>query len=317
MFDWTKPTVQLLGRWQPWHRGHLELFKRAITKTGQVVIQVRKMLEDSSDVNNDENPFDYIDVCSHIETALSSEGYLRGREYEIMQVPNIVNITYGRDVGYLCEHERFDGVIEQISATKIRKQYRNNADLKANMLSKNKKSVVKMSTELQSLINHYRKTWRLLLAYDNDSLELPTTINGKMDVLDYSVACEAITKLQENLSDYDESTPLFGKERENSFKGILDNIEQTFFGEPLYQNHIVRAAHILYFIIKDHPFSDGNKRIGCLIFLLYLQRQNIALILNPEAMTALVLMIASSDPEHKNEVIRLICHLLRVDETDG
>ena len=75
--------------------------------------------------------------------------------------------------------------------------------------------------------------------------------------------------------------------------------------------------YILYFIIKDHPFSDGNKRIGCLIFLLYLQRQNIALILNPEAMTALVLMIASSDPEHKNEVIRLICHLLRVDETDG
>ena len=103
MFDSKKPTVQMLGRWQPWHKGHQELFKRCVQKTGQVVIQVRDVHQSSGGEGQDDNPFDWDLVCKNIEEGLASDGYQRGVEYEIMLVPNIVNITYGRGVGYVFE----------------------------------------------------------------------------------------------------------------------------------------------------------------------------------------------------------------------
>ena len=129
MFDQKKPTVQLLGRWQPWHEGHQELFKRAIKKTGQVVIQVRDVKGVSGGSGNDDNPFDWDQVCENISTSLSKDGYERGVHYEIMLVPNIVNITYGRVVGYVFEEEVFEDSIEEISATKIRKKMRDEGTL--------------------------------------------------------------------------------------------------------------------------------------------------------------------------------------------
>ena len=122
MFDQKKPTVQLLGRWQPWHEGHQELFKRAIKKTGQVAIQVRDVKGVAGGLGNDDNPFDWDQVCENISISLSKDGYERGVHYEIMLVPNIVNITYGRGVGYVFEEEVFEESIEEISATKIRKR---------------------------------------------------------------------------------------------------------------------------------------------------------------------------------------------------
>tara|TARA_B100001250_G_scaffold48020_1_gene37608 strand:- start:5739 stop:6137 length:399 start_codon:yes stop_codon:yes gene_type:complete len=129
MFDQKKPTVQLLGRWQPWHEGHQELFKRAIKKTGQVAIQVRDVKGVSGGSGNDDNPFDWDQVCENISTSLSKDGYERGVHYEIMLVPNIVNITYGRGVGYVFEEEVFEDSIEEISATKIRKKMRDEGTL--------------------------------------------------------------------------------------------------------------------------------------------------------------------------------------------
>ena len=95
MFDWKKPTVQMLGRWQPWHDGHQALFKRCIAKTGQVAIQVRDVQGASGGEGQDDNPFDWDEVCRNIEAGLLKDGFKRGQEYEIMLVPNIVNITYG------------------------------------------------------------------------------------------------------------------------------------------------------------------------------------------------------------------------------
>ena len=130
MFDWKKPTVQMLGRWQPWHDGHQELFKRCIAKTGQVIIQVRDVQGVSGGIDQDDNPFDWDDVCKNIENGLLKDGYKRGIEYEIMLVPNIVNISYGRGVGYVFEEEVFDSSITDISATSIRKQMREEGKLK-------------------------------------------------------------------------------------------------------------------------------------------------------------------------------------------
>jgi len=129
VFDWKKPTVQMLGRWQPWHGGHQELFKRCVAKTGQVIIQVRDVQGASGGAGQDDNPFDWDTVCANIEAGLAVDGFQRGVEYEIMLVPNIVNITYGRGVGYVFEEEVFDAAITDISATKIRKQMRDEGKL--------------------------------------------------------------------------------------------------------------------------------------------------------------------------------------------
>tara|TARA_B100002052_G_scaffold242552_1_gene227423 strand:- start:293 stop:682 length:390 start_codon:yes stop_codon:yes gene_type:complete len=129
MFDWKKPTVQMLGRWQPWHDGHQALFKRCLAKTGQVIIQVRDVQCASGGDGQDDNPFDWDTVCTNIEEGLLKDGFKRGVEYEIMLVPNIVNITYGRDVGYAFEEEIFDKSVTEISATKIRQKLREEGKL--------------------------------------------------------------------------------------------------------------------------------------------------------------------------------------------
>ena len=129
MFDWKKPTVQMLGRWQPWHRGHQELFKRCIAKTGQVIIQVRDVEGVSGGDGQEDNPFCWDAVCKSIEENLLKDGYERGFDYEIMSVPNITNITYGRGVGYKIEEEVFEEEISKISATKIRAELRKKGDL--------------------------------------------------------------------------------------------------------------------------------------------------------------------------------------------
>ena len=129
MFDWKKPTVQMLGRWQPWHDGHQALFKRCVAKTGQVIIQVRDVQGASGGDGQDDNPFDWEAVCKNIEDGLAKDNFHRGQEYEIMLVPNIVNITYGRGVGYKFEEEVFEEAITDISATKIRKEMRDQGTL--------------------------------------------------------------------------------------------------------------------------------------------------------------------------------------------
>ena len=113
-FDWQKESVQMLGRWQPWHTGHRALFERAIAKTGQVCIMIR-----DCQGWNGSNPFAIEQVKEYIRKDLDT---LYQGQYEILVVPNIVNITYGRDVGYKIEQETFDDVTHSISATKIREQ---------------------------------------------------------------------------------------------------------------------------------------------------------------------------------------------------
>jgi hypothetical protein len=112
-FNWQAETVQMLGRWQPWHAGHRALFDRAIAKTGQVVIQIRDCQGWQGS-----NPFAIEQVKYFIRRDL--DPVYQG-QYEIQVVPNIVNITYGRDVGYRIEQESFDDAITDISATKIRR----------------------------------------------------------------------------------------------------------------------------------------------------------------------------------------------------
>jgi nicotinamide mononucleotide adenylyltransferase len=130
-FDWQKPTTQLLGRWQPWHPGHTALFKKALMETGQVCIQIRDV---GGIVGQDagagrtaaqtDNPFDLETVKRNIVKALAKEGFIYNEDYIIMQVPNIVDISYGRGVGYTFTQHDLGEEIHNISATKIRAQLR-------------------------------------------------------------------------------------------------------------------------------------------------------------------------------------------------
>ena len=104
-------------------------FKRCINKTGQVIIQVRDVSGSSGGKGQDDNPFEWNQVCKNIEDGLAKDNYFRGQHYEIMLVPNIVNITYGRGVGYSFEEETFDEAVTSISATKIRKKMREKGEL--------------------------------------------------------------------------------------------------------------------------------------------------------------------------------------------
>jgi cytidyltransferase-like protein len=112
MIDYTKPTAQMLGRWQPFHDGHLALFKEILKKTEQVVIMVRSM------PHTENNPFQFEDIKKRIEEKLKEYS----GQFEVVRVPNITNICYGRDVGYKIEEIVLPIEIQKISATEIRKK---------------------------------------------------------------------------------------------------------------------------------------------------------------------------------------------------
>lgn len=136
MFDYQKPTVQMLGRWQPWHDGHTELFKRAYKITGQVAIMVRDVggiigtdVGDGRTQTQDDNPFGFDSVVFNISMELGKQGFKRDHDYVILLVPNIVDISYGRGVGYTFTEHDLGKKIHDISATKIRKQMRDRGEL--------------------------------------------------------------------------------------------------------------------------------------------------------------------------------------------
>lgn len=135
-FDLQKPTTQMLGRWQPWHPGHTELFKRALAETGQVCIQIRTVPQDTDasggrTMTQDDNPFIVTDVEENIKKELAKEGFTYNKEYVIMIVPNIVDISYGRGVGYTFTEHDLGKEVHSISATNIRRQLRKDGKLNA------------------------------------------------------------------------------------------------------------------------------------------------------------------------------------------
>jgi len=163
---------------------------------------------------------------------------------------------------------------------------------------------------LLEVITDYTKSWLLFAEYDADSVPEPSMRKGKY-VLKYADALDAIQELKNR-----QNSTLFGQERGSMLDGIIGNIYQTFDQQELYATIEEKAAHLLYFVIKDHPFIDGNKRIGSLLFLVYLKR-NAAFwkksgerTFNDAALVALALLIAESKPAQKDSLLRLIMHFV-------
>jgi len=167
------------------------------------------------------------------------------------------------------------------------------------------------------VVQQYTRAWRLLLEYDEDRLaEAPERPVAPTAALSLEDARAAAVSLRQDLAARGEAGALFGQERGHGLAGLLGAIEQTFGGQPLYPSAQARAAHLLYFVIKDHPFGDGNKRIGTLLFLEYLRRNGLLFRadgsprLADNAMVALALLIAESEAAQKDLMIRLVLNLL-------
>jgi death-on-curing family protein len=135
-------------------------------------------------------------------------------------------------------------------------------------------------------------------------------------VIDYTEAKLVIRELKNILQNKSEANELFGNEKDESFIGILSNIVATFDATYLYSTIEEQAAHLLYFIIKDHPFTDGNKRIGAFLFIWFLEKNqhrfkaNGEVKINDTGLTTLALLIAQSDPREKEMMIKLVVNLI-------
>ena len=169
--------------------------------------------------------------------------------------------------------------------------------------------------EILTLLNTYTKTLSLLENYDKASID---DFDGKDTSykLTYDEVKNVLTQIKTQLINKGEATQLFANEKADELAGIVGNICQSFGGADLYPSIEDKAANLLYFIIKDHPFSDGNKRSASFLFIYfldkcdYLYKSNGEKKINDNALTTLTLLIASSDPKEKDILIKLIKHLL-------
>lgn len=182
---------------------------------------------------------------------------------------------------------------------------------------------VKMSHKLLSgqgeeifhLLADYSKTLTLLEKYDTEEIAISKKGKGKF-ILDYNTAIKIIKEIKVTLEEKKEASDIFGVDVQNGLRAILGNILQTFDKKELYPSIEEKASHLLYFIIKDHPFIDGNKRIASFLFIYfldkndYLFRESGEKKINDNALTALALLIAVSDPKEKDKLIKIITQLL-------
>ncbi len=170
---------------------------------------------------------------------------------------------------------------------------------------------------LVSVIAGYARTFVLLNQFDSERLPLGDFATEIRYEIQPAEALAGISTLKADLMARGEASELFGNQKDDSFSGILGNILQSFAGEFLYPSIEEQAAHLLYFVIKNHPFSDGNKRIGAFLFIWFLQRNqhhlktNGELKINDNALAAIALLVAQSDPAHKQLMIHLIMNLIR------
>ncbi|MCE0723183.1 RhuM family protein [Legionella resiliens] len=211
--------------------------------------------------------------------------------------------------GYTLDRNRLQKQTQQIK--KLEKTLRLFQQVQTESLKESEAS------GLLSVLTNYTHSFVLLNQYDTGNFpkgELNTHVTY---VIEYQIAIKAIENLKKKLIVEQQATELFGRPKDNSFEGILGNIIQSFGGEYLYPSIEEQAAHLLYFIIKNHPFSDGNKRIGAFMFIWFLQlnhhhlKHNGDVKINDNALVAIALLVAQSDPSQKDIMIQLIINLIR------
>ena len=168
---------------------------------------------------------------------------------------------------------------------------------------------------LIDILSRYTQTFLWLQQYDEGLLEAPKGTEGG-DLPTPEQAMQALNGLKQQLMARGEATELFARVREAGLEGIFGNLNQSVFGEAAYPTVESKAAHLLYFVVKNHPFSDGNKRSGAFLFVDFLHRNGHLLnasgetIINDTGLAAITLLVAESDAKEKESIIRLVMNLL-------
>jgi len=252
-----------------------------------------------------------------------------GKEYSVMHY----NLDVIISVGYRVKSKQ--GTKFRIWATNILKEYLikgyalNQKRLQQQKLEELNQTIELIKQGLQNqefsiteakgfveIVGNYAKSWALLQGYDEQSLEEVAQTKEEKFILDYDEAKEAIAELKKTLIAKGEATELFGQEKAGELKGNLLNIYQSFGGVELLPSVENKAANLLYYIIKGHPFNDGNKRIGAYLFILFLHKNGILHKpngepkINDNALASIALLVAQSDPIQKEIIIKLVMNML-------
>ena len=174
---------------------------------------------------------------------------------------------------------------------------------------------------LTEIVSRYTQTFLWLQRYDEGLLDEPSGQTGG-ELASPEHAMQSLQALKQSLMQRGEATDLFAKPRAEGLTGIFGNLAQSVFGEPAYPTIESKAAHLLYFVVKNHPFSDGNKRSGAFLFVDFLHRNGQLLnahnepVINDTGLAALTLLVAESDPKQKETLIRLIMHMLTMENKE-
>lgn len=279
-------------------------------------------------------------ISRHINNALSDEEISEKSNMQKMHIANSDRpvVFYDLDVvisvGYRIKSPQ--GVQFRRWATRRLREYlvqgyaineqrfdKNAAELKhALALIKKTAQSPELKTDegrgLIEIISRYTQTFLWLQRYDEGLLDDPTGQTGGL-LPSTADAMAALNHLKAQLMQRGEATELFAKPRGDGLDSILATLEQTVFGEPAYPTIESKAAHLLYFMVKNHPFTDGNKRSGAFLFVDFLYRNNRLLdsesnmVINDTGLAALTLLVAESDPNQKDTLIKLIMNMLSLE----
>lgn len=207
--------------------------------------------------------------------------------------------------GYTLNRQRFEANARELeTALLLVKKAAQSPELQGNV-----------GQGLVDIVSRYAQTFLLLQRYDEGLLtEPPQQSGGRLPSL--QEARQSLAQLKRDLMQKGEATDLFAKERGDGLAALLGNLDQSVFGEPAYPSVESKAAHLLYFVIKNYPFSDGNKRSGAFLFVDFLHRNGRLFdatgvpVINDIGLAALALLVAESDPAHKDTLIRLVMNML-------
>jgi prophage maintenance system killer protein len=201
-----------------------------------------------------------------------------------------------------------------------RQRFEQNAQELETALALVRKTIDSPDLTLQSgrgivdIMSRYTQTFLLLQRYDDGLLTAPRGISGGL-LPSLKEAKALLAALKKNLAERGEAVSLFAQERGDALAAILGNLSQSVFGSPAYPTIESKAAHLLYFVVKDHPFSDGNKRSAACLFIDFLNRNDALLkngspLVNDVGLAALTLLVAESKAEQKETMIHLIMNML-------
>lgn len=240
---------------------------------------------------------------------------------------NHYNLDMILSVGYRVNSKNAT-MFRQWATKTLREHITKGYTVNRNQISKNYNSFMKSVADIQALlpehivldpkavlelVKEFSSTWMSLDAYDKETLSVIGTTKKAIKLTGEELR-NAISSLRNELLKKDEATEIFAQERASgNVEGIVGNVMQSFGGQALYKTIEEKAAHLLYFMVKNHPFVDGNKRSGAFAFVWFLRkaRAKRARNINPSALTALTLLIAESNPNKKEQMIALVTQMLK------